>query len=66
MPNGKEVSFDVLNLPSRSVAIFIWNSASSTCILIKEYQPGIEKVIYGTVAGMYETNKHVCIRSSKT
>jgi hypothetical protein len=61
MPNGKEVSFDILNQPEPSVIIFIWNSTSSTCTLIKEYHPGIEKIIYGTVAGMYEGKKHSSI-----
>ena len=58
MPNGKKFDFDILSQGNPSVLVFTWNTLSNSTTLIKEYQPGSNEVLYGTVAGMYEISKH--------
>jgi hypothetical protein len=56
-PNGSIKDFDILNTAT-SIVVFNWDSRTKTTTLIQEYHPGIEKALYGTVAGMYEDHKH--------
>lgn len=58
LPNGKSATYDILTQRHLSVVVFVWNSTSSTTTLIREYHPGAEQFLYGTVAGMYESSKH--------
>lgn len=58
LPNDKIVEFDIITQGSPSIVVFIWDTASKTTTLIREYQPGSNQVLYGTVAGMYEPHKH--------
>lgn len=58
LPNGKIAQFDVLIQKHLSVVVFIWDTKTSTTTLIREYHPGPEEFLYGTVAGMYEFHKH--------
>lgn len=58
LPNQRNVSFDVVYQKSPSIVVFIWHKDSSTSTLIREYHPGVEKFMYGAVAGMYEEHKH--------
>ncbi|KAJ1397894.1 hypothetical protein B484DRAFT_424984 [Ochromonadaceae sp. CCMP2298] len=58
LPTGQEISYDILTQNHLSVVVFAWNSTSSTATLIREYHPGAEQFMYGTVAGMYEFHKH--------
>lgn len=58
LPNGKSATYDILTQRHLSVVVFVWNSTSSTTTLIREYHPGPEQFLYGTVAGMYESSKH--------
>lgn len=58
LPNGKIANFDVLHQKHLSVVVFVWDSASATGTLVREYHPGPERFLYGTVAGMCETGKH--------
>lgn len=58
LPNGKSATYDILTQRHLSVVVFVWNSTSSTTTLIREYHPGAEQFLYGTVAGMYESTKH--------
>jgi hypothetical protein len=58
LPNGKQANFDVLIQRHLSVVVFIWDTNTSTTTLIREYHPGPEQFLYGTVAGMYEFHKH--------
>jgi hypothetical protein len=58
MPNGKKFDFDILSQGNPSVLVFTWDTLSNSTTLIKEYQPGSNEVLYGTVAGMYEISKH--------
>lgn len=58
LPNGKQGTYDILTQKHLSVVIFTWNTTSSTTTLIREYHPGTEQFLYGTVAGMYESSKH--------
>jgi len=39
-PDGREVSFDIMDQPGSSVLVFAWNSTSHTTTLIEEYAPG--------------------------
>jgi len=39
-PDGREVSFDIMDQPGSSVLVFAWNSSSHTTTLIEEYAPG--------------------------
>ena len=56
-PN-KVITFDIVSQGNPSVIVFIWDSFSNTSTLIKEYHPGTNEYLYGTVAGMYEDKKH--------
>lgn len=58
LPNDHKVIYDVLTQKHLSVVVFPWDSRSKTTTLVREYHPGPEKFLYGTVAGMYELNKH--------
>lgn len=58
LPNDRKVVYDVLTQKHLSVVVFPWDSVSKTTTLIREYHPGPEKFLYGTIAGMYEFNKH--------
>jgi len=58
LPTGQVASYDILTQRHLSVVVFAWNSTSSTATLIREFHPGAEKFMYGTVAGMYEFHKH--------
>ncbi|GAB5033773.1 nudix family protein [Nannochloropsis oceanica] len=57
-PDGREVSFDIMDQPGSSVLVFAWNSTSHTTTLIEEYAPGSLQVITGPVAGGCEDDKH--------
>ena len=57
-PNGKIVSFDVISQGCPSILVFPWDIPTKTTTLVREYQPGTNKVMYGIVAGMYESDKH--------
>ena len=61
LPNNKTAAFDIVEQKSPSVTVFIWDSESSTATLVQEYHPGIEKMMYGAVAGMFEGHKHATI-----
>lgn len=58
LPNGRAAGYDIVVQKHLSVVIFVWDSRSSTTTLIKEYHPGPDRFIHGTVAGMYEPGKH--------
>ncbi len=56
-PNQKSVTFDVLtNQPA--VAVFVWDVPSATATLIQEFHPGVERLMFGVVAGGFEGHKH--------
>lgn len=56
-PNKKSVIFDVItNQPA--VSVFVWDSKSATATLIQEFHPGVEKLMFGVVAGGFEDHKH--------
>lgn len=56
-PNSIIKDFDILSTAT-SIVVFTWDTTTKTTTLIQEYHPGIEKALYGTVAGMYEEEKH--------
>eukprot|EP01040_Poterioochromonas_malhamensis_P004728 gene4728-5073_t len=58
LPNDKIIEIEVLKHRHESVVVFSWNSTSKTTTLVREYHPGPELSLYGTVAGMYEKSKH--------
>lgn len=58
LPNHQLSVSDLWIAKHTSVVIFVWDSQSSTTTLIREYHPGPNKFLYGTVAGMYEYHKH--------
>lgn len=58
MPHNRTVFFDVVTQNAPSVSVFIWDTHSSTATLVQEYHPGVEKMMYGSVAGMFEAHKH--------
>ena len=59
MPQKKSVMFDVVTtLGMPSITVFIWDTKSATATLIQEYHPGVEKMMYGVVAGGFESHKH--------
>lgn len=57
-PNGKQVVYDIVDQRHPSIVVFAWDSRTCTTTLIREYHPGVNKWMYGTVAGMYEPTKH--------
>jgi len=38
-----------------------WDSKTQTSTLIQEFHPGVQKTMWGTVAGCFEANKHSTI-----
>jgi hypothetical protein len=38
--------------------IFAWNSKTKTATILKEYNPGCDKILYGLAAGVVESDKH--------
>jgi hypothetical protein len=58
LPNGKNVSYDILDNKFPSVVVFVWDSKTSTSVLLKEYHPGPKRFLMGVVAGAYESKKH--------
>lgn len=59
MANGKEVDFEINNQEGEgAVLIFAWDSETKTATLIREYQPGSNKILYGIAAGLVEADKH--------
>lgn len=58
LPTGRHVLFDILTQRHLSVVVFVWNTATRTTTLVREYHPGPNKFMLGTVAGMYEVEKH--------
>jgi len=57
-PTGKQVVYDIVDQRHPSIVVFAWDSRTCTATLIREYHPGVNKWMYGTVAGMYEPSKH--------
>jgi len=57
-PDNKTVTFDVLTQGCGSVVVFAWDSKTRTTTLIREYHPGIQRLMYGCPAGMFEQKKH--------
>lgn len=56
---AKIVDYDIVDQKGvGAVLIFAFNSTSKTATLIKEYNPGIAKVLYGPPAGLIEKEKH--------
>lgn len=45
MPNGKTVSYDVVSQGCPSIIVFTWDTNTSTTTLIREYHPGVERVM---------------------
>lgn len=58
LPNGQNATYELITQRHASVVVFTWDTATSTTTLVNEYHPGPNKFISGTVAGMYEVNKH--------
>ena len=58
LPNGQNATYDLLTQKHASVVVFTWDTLTSTTTLVNEYHPGPNKFISGTVAGMYEIDKH--------
>lgn len=58
LPNGRNATYDLLTQKHASVVVFTWDSQTRTTTLVNEYHPGPNKFISGTVAGMYEIDKH--------
>jgi hypothetical protein len=40
LPNGKNISYDIVDQGHPSVVVFNWDTNTSTCTLIREYHPG--------------------------
>eukprot|EP01038_Epipyxis_sp_PR26KG_P016013 gene16013-21732_t len=60
LPSSENIiNYDTIDAKSTSVTVFVWDRNTSTCTLIREYHPGIEEFMFGTVAGMYEPSKHI-------
>ena len=58
LPNEKNVFFDVVTQKAPSVTVFVWDRNSSTATLVQEYHPGVNRMMYGAVAGLFEGHKH--------
>ena len=56
MPNERVFQFDILSQGNPSVVVFVFDTKRKTTTLLKEYQPGPNQFLYGTVAGMYESS----------
>ncbi|RYG99480.1 NUDIX hydrolase [archaeon] len=61
LPHGQKVDYDIITQKHLSVVVFVWDTASATTTLVKEYHPGPNKVMLGAVAGMCENEKHTSI-----
>jgi len=60
-PNGKVVDYDVIDEKSQGgVTIFAWNSKTKRATLVKEYNPGCHRRLYGTAAGLIEEKHENC------
>lgn len=59
-PNEKIHSFDVLSIKENtsSVIVMTWDSKTQTSTLIQEFHPGVQRLMWGTVAGCFEAHKH--------
>ncbi|CAM9663143.1 unnamed protein product [Discosporangium mesarthrocarpum] len=57
-PAGKIFSYDVITQEHPSVLVFVWDTQTNTTTILKEYYPGMDRLMYGVVAGNYESNKH--------
>lgn len=57
-PNGDVHPFEVLKQTDPSVVVVPWNLTDSTTTMIREYHPGQQKIMQGTVAGIYELKRH--------
>ena len=58
LPNGVSASYDIVSQKHESVVVFVWDRHRSSCTLIQEYHPGVDRNMFGTVAGMFERDKH--------
>jgi len=60
-PNGNVVDYDVIDQKSPGgVTIFAWNSKIKRATLVKEYNPGCHRRLYGTAAGLIEDKHENC------
>lgn len=57
-PNGDVHPFEVLKQTDPNVVVVPWNLTDSTTTMIREYHPGQQRIMQGTVAGMYELKRH--------
>jgi hypothetical protein len=59
MPTGKMVQYDVVGQKGSGAAIvFSWNTSSRTATILREYNPGPHRILYGLAAGLIEEDKH--------
>jgi hypothetical protein len=57
--NGKMVTYDVVGQKGKGAAIvFSWNTSSRTATMLREYNPGPHRILYGLAAGLIEEDKH--------
>lgn len=66
-PNGRISTFDIVSQKGEpSVAVFTWDIKTSSTTLLREYHPGIDKVLYGVIGGIYESKKHTsCLQAAQ-
>ncbi|CAM9577720.1 unnamed protein product [Ascophyllum nodosum] len=57
-PRGKVRLYDVVTQDHPSVLVFIWDTQTNTTTILKEYYPGMNRLMYGIVGGNYEPDKH--------
>eukprot|EP00557_Chaetoceros_sp_GSL56_P013784 CAMPEP_0176482878 /NCGR_PEP_ID=MMETSP0200_2-20121128/3617_1 /TAXON_ID=947934 /ORGANISM="Chaetoceros sp., Strain GSL56" /LENGTH=207 /DNA_ID=CAMNT_0017879237 /DNA_START=79 /DNA_END=699 /DNA_ORIENTATION=+ len=58
-PKGQQIDYDVVDQKGSGASIvFAWNSKTKTATIVKEYNPGCDKILYGLAAGVVETDKH--------
>ncbi|CAM9130019.1 unnamed protein product [Ectocarpus sp. 12 AP-2014] len=57
-PQGKIRSYDVITQEHPSVLVFTWDTQTNTTTILKEYYPGMNRLMYGVVGGNYEADKH--------
>jgi hypothetical protein len=43
----------------QAVVVFVWNTATQTATLIREYMPSVHRKMFGVAAGMVESDKHL-------
>jgi hypothetical protein len=59
MPHdGKMVTYDVVGQKGNTVIVFSWNTSSRTATILREYNPGPHRILYGLAAGVIEEEKH--------